>query len=121
MTDPRPSLKKLVETARQWAVLRGRYRKLLDSKTADEKEVEKVKKALLKATDRLERAVIVFDKTYRRFLAGGKDLKKQGGPFPWKELLGVVAAGASALDKAVSQPPPTVPQDVIDVEAEVVK
>lgn len=121
--DPRTALKTLVDTARRWASLRVRYRKQLDSKSADEKELEKTKKALLKETDRLERAVGAFERTYRRFLASGRDLKKKGGPFPWKELLGVVAAGTSALDKALSQPqaPRGAPERVIDADYEVMK
>jgi len=126
--DPRSALKKLVDTARNWAMLRIRYRKMLDSKSADDKELEKTKKALLQTTDRLERAVIGFEKAYRKLLAGGKDLKKKGGPFPWKELLGVVAAGTSALDKALTGPAPASGQrapsasgQVIDAEYEVVK
>ena len=38
-TDPRPQLKKMVEIARRWAMLRMRYRKQLDSKSIDEKEL----------------------------------------------------------------------------------
>lgn len=125
MSDPRSTLKKLVDTARRWAALRTRYRKQLDSKSADEKELEKTKKALLQETDRLERAVVAFERAYRKFLAGGKDLKKKGGPFPWKELLSVVASGAGALDKALSQSqqqqPAAAPGKFIDAEYEVMK
>jgi hypothetical protein len=104
-------------------MLRARYRKQLDSKSTDEKELERTKKLLLQATDRLERDVLAFERAYKRFLASGKDLKKKGGPFPWKELLGTVAAGASALDKALSQPqgPGRNPERVIDADYEVVK
>ena len=121
MTDPRAALKKLVERARRWAFLRAKYRKLLDSKSADEKDLEKIKKTLLLETDKLERAILLFEKAYRRFLlTSGKDLKQKGS-FPWKEVLGVIATGAGALEKAMHPgAPPHKDENVIDVEAEVI-
>lgn len=112
-------VKKVVETARKWVRIRQKYRKLLDSKSASKKDLEKIKKSLVDVTNRLETAVLEFEVMYRHVQKHG--LKKPRGPFPWKEVLNIVSAGAGALEKAMGGPggTPANPK-TIDVQAEII-
>jgi len=113
-------VKKVVETARKWVRVRRKYRKLLDSKSAKEEDLKKVRKSLLDVTNRLETAVLEFEVMYRHVQKHG--LKKPKKPFPWREVLGIVSAGAGALEKAIGSPGVGGPADpnTIDVQAEII-
>lgn len=115
MPSPPQILKQVVMVARKWARSRARYRKLLDSKSATKKTLEKAKERLLKDTDSLESAVIELEKVFR-------NIKSQGGTrgtIPWKEIFSVISIGAGALEKAMHPgAPPEMGPKIIDVECE---
>ena len=117
MPTPATIVKQVVDTARQWVRFRNQLRKLLDSKSARKKDLEKARKKVFDATGKLEAAVVEFEALYREY-QGRQPAVGSGRarPFPWRELLGAVAAGAGALGKAIDA---GAPQKAIDVEAEV--
>jgi hypothetical protein len=111
-------VKKVVDTARQWVRSRNRLRKLLDSKSARKADLDRARKKVIKDTGKLEAAVLEFEALYQDYegRAPAQAGKPAKSPFPWRELLGAVAAGAGALEKAMGTGPS---QRVIDIEAEV--
>lgn len=108
--------------ARRWTQARIRLRLLLDSKSASPKAVEKAKAEFSKAGDELEALVVRLERFVKN---GGRKVSNKRGastqPFPWRELFGMVSAGAKAVESALTQPTPTTPviqARVIDVEPE---
>jgi hypothetical protein len=115
-----------LNAARRWVQARLLLKRTLDSKAASPQHVDKCKTAYNKAAEELE-AIIV--KLERALHANGKTvpLKRGAGeaPFPWRELFGMVAAGAKAVETALDPvAPKTVAAKVvgkvkvIDVKAE---
>jgi hypothetical protein len=97
-------------------------RRALDSKAAPPQAVEKAKAAYNKSAEELERLVTQLERT---LLAEGTRVpnkRGQSSPFPWKELFGMVAAGAKAVEHALEPAPlkaVVVPSKrVIDMEVE---
>jgi hypothetical protein len=111
-----------LKLARKWAAARIALRRTLDSKTASAAEASKAKLDYKSASDALEKQVLLLDKTLRQHGVGGK---KNPQPFPWKDLIGLVATGARALEGALGEtktPRPSVAKQDLDeyVVAEVV-
>jgi len=102
--------KQIIIAARRWARARIEYRKLLDSKSANEKKVAKAKKKLIEETDKLEVVVIEFEKALRAH----KPKKGTRVNVPWKTIFGVMGAIGRAVD-----PEKTRLEPVIDAEYEV--
>lgn len=107
--------------ARRWTQARVRLRLLLDSKSAPPKAVEKAKAEFSKAGDELEALIVRLERFVKN--GGRKVSNKRGGvsaPFPWRELFGMVSAGAKAVESALTQPAstPVIQARVIDVEPE---
>lgn len=107
-------VKRVVDAARQWFRSRTRLRKLLDSKSAQKEDIDKARNRVVRDAAKLEAAVVGFEIFYQSYV--GRPGKPPKTPFPWRELLGAVAAGAGALEKVMGG---GMPRKVIDVEAEV--
>lgn len=119
--SPITAVKQVVESARTWAKTRAQYRKLMDSKSASDADLKKVKKRYAAASDRHEKVVLAFDAIYESFK------KIQGRPpkgaFPWRAFFGMVSNTAAAAAQAMQPPgaPAGRPQrPVIDVTGETV-
>jgi hypothetical protein len=103
-TNPNASIKKVVEAARKWLRSRTKLRAAM-AKKASAKSVERLRKAHIADADKLEAAVLAFEKIFTMLQRGGASPKRSKGPskpFPWKDVLGVAAAGLGALDKVVN-------------------
>lgn len=90
-------IKDLVHASRQWARARANARRTADSKKATEKEMDAAKAKLMEASEKLFRAVVVFENELKK----PRDKKKKSIPIDWNKFFGAVAAGAQALESAV--------------------
>jgi hypothetical protein len=106
----------ILKAARRWAQLRVVLRRTLDSKSATPQQLEKIKREHHHASDELEALVMKLEK---HLLTTGKTFSnKRGSPFPWREMFGMVAAGAKAVENALDTPPGIIKGRVIDVKAD---
>jgi hypothetical protein len=112
-----------LNASRRWVQARVTLRRVLDSKTATPAAVEKAKASYNQTAGELEALVLRLE----RFLhMQGKTVSSKRGsvaasPFPLREFLGMVAAGAKAVSEALEPPPTTVKvvsKPIIDVEPE---
>ncbi len=110
--DMDPNLAKLgvegLKKARDWMLARVALRRVMDSKSAPAAQLEAAKREYNKKADELEKAMFLLEKHVRdsgaRFPTTATQKKGEAKPFPWQSFLGMVAAGAGALEKAVSTP-----------------
>lgn len=94
----------ILKGARRWVASRVAMRRVMDSKSATPKQLETAQKNNQKAAEDLEGLVMRLE----RFLhnSGQKFPIKKGpdkGPFPWREMFGMVAAGAKAVESALGE------------------
>lgn len=94
----------ILKSARRWVASRVAMRRVMDSKSATPKQLEQAQAANKKAAEDLEVLVMRLE----RFLhnSGQKFPIKKGsdkGPFPWREMFGMVAAGAKAVESALGE------------------
>lgn len=92
----------ILKGSRRWVASRVALRRALDSKSATPKQIETAQKGNQAAAEELEALVMRLE----RFLHNsGKPFpikRGQGGkPFPWKEMFGVIATGAKAVESAL--------------------
>jgi hypothetical protein len=119
----------ILNASRRWVASRAVLRRVLDSKTATEPQLAKAKAGYNKTAEELEALVVRLEKFLQT--TGKKvSLKKnsaglgQSSPFPWKELIGLVATGAKAVEQALGDTPKVVQakvvsaRPIIDVEGE---
>lgn len=106
----------IVNASRRWAHAREVCRRYFDSKSAPPAEVEKAKRAYMKASDELEAHVRKLEVLMR--LSGlvvpmGKR-PKTTKPFPWKRIaIGITKAVEDAINKDDTSPP--IEAEVVDV------
>ncbi len=113
--------------ARRWVQSRIALRRALDSKAAPPQKVEKAKAEYNKSAEELEALIIRLER-YLQNTGRKVPLKRNAAtPFPWRELFGMVAAGAKAVETALDGTPTKMPPGktvvidatkVIDVEPE---
>lgn len=118
--DPASQLAiEILNGARRWTQARLRLRLVLDSKSATPKQIEKAKVDFSTAGDELEALVVRLERFMKN---SGKQVSSKRGAantaFPWRELFGMVSAGAKAVESALGQPvePVAIRAKVIDVE-----
>lgn len=108
-----------LNAARRWTYARVLLRKTLDSKSASPSQIEKAKVEYNKAAEELEKLVLRLERLIR---GNGKQVpanrRVPTAPFPWRELFGMVAAGAKAVENALDPAMPPIKGRVIDVEPE---
>ena len=117
--SPFVAVKQVVNSAVTWVDAREHYRKLLDSKKAEDTDLNKAKKRLAEASNRLEKAVLTFKALHESY----KKLRgRPKGAFPWKEFFGMISGAAAAVEQVMQPPgaPGRRPRPIIDVQAEVV-
>lgn len=115
----------VLNAARRWVQARLLLKRTLDSKAATSQQVDKCKASYNKAAEELEALVVKLERVLH---ANGKTVTTKRGagesPFPWRELFGMVAAGAKAVETALDPVAPAksvvtkAAQKIIDVEAE---
>lgn len=95
-----------LNAARRWAISRVTLRRVLDSKSSSPALAETAKREYQKNTDILERSVMLLEahlaESGSRLSAKAKKAPGTSKPLPWKSILGAIAAGANALENAVS-------------------
>lgn len=103
--NPNAVIKKVVEAARAWLRSRAKLRKAMSDKVS-EKIVERLKRAHIGDSHKLEAAVTDFEKLFNalRSAAPGKKASRPR-PFPWKRALDVASVGLGALNKFVNDQP----------------
>jgi hypothetical protein len=120
-TAPRLAIE-ILNAARRWVQARAGLRRALDSKAAPPQAVEKAKAAYNKSAEELERLVTQLERTLQIEGTRVPNKRGQSSPFPWRELFGMVAAGAKAVESALEPAPlktTVVPsKKVIDMEME---
>ena len=116
MKDASSAAIDVVLAARRWVRVRAALRRVLDSKRAGADQVAKVKADYQKANDDLERTVVALEQAL-----GGRKLTRKQAPFPWREMLGMLAAGAKAVEDAVASGEKAVVDDAGYVQATVVE
>lgn len=94
-----------LNAARRWAISRVTLRRVLDSKSSSQEVVEKAKRDYQKSTDELEKAVMTLEANLAengsRISAKAKKAPSADNPWPWKSIVGAIAAGANALETAL--------------------
>ena len=111
----------ILKGARRWVQSRVVVRRVLDSKSATPAQVKKAQMDNQQAANELEGLVMRLERYLHN--TGTKFPIKRGvqNPFPWRELLGAVAAGARAVETAiegVKVPPGVVEAKVVDAKVE---
>lgn len=100
----------ILNSSRRWVRLRMRLKVLLDSKTASEAQVNKVRLAYNKESEELERHVRRLEVA---LAASGQNVpmtRRPQNPIPWQQLFTLLAkVGAEGLNGALNGVPP-VPQ-----------
>ena len=110
-----------LNAARRWGQARAVLRRVLDSKTASSQQVEKAKNDHSKAIAELESYVMRLEHVVGKQVSAKR--RSKTAPFPWREMLGAVAAVAKAADSALGPEQATRvevinPKKIIDVEGE---
>lgn len=120
--DPQASLIgiEILKSARRWVASRVMMRRVLDSKSATKAQVDKAQKDNIQAAEELEGLVMRLERylhnSGKRFPTG-RGRQAGGGNFPWREMFGMVAAGARAVESALGAGKPgVIDAQVIDVE-----
>lgn len=111
----------VLKAARRWVASRVVLRRVMDSKSATQPQLNKARADNQKAADELEGLVLRLE----RFLhnSGTKFPMKRGSQsqFPWRDLFGAVAAvarGAESVLEGTKTPPGIIEAKVIDVKSE---
>jgi hypothetical protein len=121
VADTAPAIAvEILKAARRWAQVRVVLRRTLDSKKATPQQTEKAKRDHHLASDELEALVMQLEK---HLLATGKSFSTKRGPasaaaFPWREMFGMVAAGAKAVETALGAPAGVDPRKIIDMRTD---
>lgn len=107
----------ILKAARRWVASRVVLRRVMDSKSATQRQVEEAQRDHHKLANELEALVIRLE----RFLHNsGKKFPTKRGPdkqFPWRELFGVMSAGARAIETALEGSAKRPIIDIIDAES----
>lgn len=119
MSSVEQCVKQVVISGRRWRRIRVRYRKLLDSKSASEKSLEKAKDKLIEDTNRHERVIFELEKA---LLQEQRTQGKKKININWVSVFGGISAGAGFAAQVLGanrSTPPKIGPKTIDVEAEV--
>lgn len=110
-------IRDVIVSARSWAKARELARRLSDSKSAKEEDLDKAKKALVKSSDALYKAVSALE----TFLSRKPKETKPKKPIDWHKFLGAVGTVAKAVGSAVAPENLPIMGRVIDTKGEDVK
>lgn len=98
--------RKVIEAARKWLQSRAKLRQVMArgvQTKAAQRVIEKARKVHIEDADKLEAAVLAFEKLLATNVPAKR--KKTSKPIPWKQVLDVATVGLGALNKVVNAQP----------------
>ena len=105
------AVREVLQASRRWAKAREKCRRVADSKSARPDDLDRAKKALMRCSDRLARAVESLESMLRK-----KPHTRKNGT-DWHSVLGAVSVVAQAVESSI-RPRPPFGLGVIDTTAE---